>query len=241
MSLEFFNATSKELAENKYPTFIGISVGVKPMTDQIALSYMHWAEKHSTGTIQILIADEIAKFNYLAFSHYTERGSLSRAIRDGNKYQNFFNNVFKKLPAKNRDRFNVIKWSDIESSRFFLCLERLSQEFESDNVFKNIILSFAEKYIERRHKILIEEKKILLCQYLLHELAVLLDGIYFNGKNYRLIVYPTYRYSGMSKLVSDIQAGIQFSSLKKDLNLQKTIMVEFLIKGQLKRSCDFVL
>ena len=90
MDIKIFNTTAEQLKKNKHSIFIGISVGVKPMSKQIALSYMEWAEKHSTGIIPILIADKIARFNYLAFSHYTKPGSLSRAIRDGDKYQVFF-------------------------------------------------------------------------------------------------------------------------------------------------------
>jgi len=229
MEIKIFNATAKQLEKTKCPVFIGISVGVKPMSKQIALSYMEWAEKHSTGTIPILIADKIAKFNYLAFSHYTKPGSLSRAIRDGDKYQVFFDDVFKQLPANRHQRFKVIRWENIESPRFFKCLDRVTQEFQKNIDFQKTVLSYAEKYIERRNKIIAEEKKTFLGQYILHELVVLLDGIYTNEKNYNLIVYPTYRDSGMSGLIRDIQAGIKFPSLKKDLNLKKTIMAECII------------
>ncbi len=232
MDLQVFNATLKELNKHKHPIFIGISVGVKPMSEQMALSYMHWAGEHSAGPIQILIADKIAQFNYLALSHYTKQGSLARAIRDGERYQSFFNSIFAKFTKSNRDRFNIIKWEDIESPRFFNYLKRIQQEFESNPAFKKIVLSYAEKYIKRRNKVLSDEKKVLLCQYILHELAVLLDGIRVDDKNYRLIVYPTYQYSGMSELVSQIQSGKQFSLLKKELSLQKTIMVEFIINEE---------
>ncbi|MGD9153141.1 MAG: tRNA-dependent cyclodipeptide synthase [Gammaproteobacteria bacterium] len=229
MDIKIFNTTVEQLEKNKHSVFIGISVGVKPMSEQIALSYMEWAEEHSTGIIPILIADKIARFNYLAFSHYTKPGSLSRAIRDGDKYQVFFDDVFKNLSINRRQRFKIIKWESIESPRFFICLKRVTEEFHKNIDFKKSVLAYAEKYIERRNKTISEEKKLFLGQYILHELAVLLDGIYMDDKNYNLIVYPTYRDSGMSGLISDIQTGIKFPSLKKDLNLKKTIMAEFII------------
>jgi hypothetical protein len=45
-------------------------------------------------------------------------------------------------------------------------------------------------YIEQRHKTISNEKKLLLCQYLLEELPTLIDGIYVNDKKYGLTLYP---------------------------------------------------
>jgi hypothetical protein len=63
-----------QLESKKYSIFIGISVGIKPMSIEIARKLLEWGDKHSCDTMQILIADEIAKYNYLAFSHYTKKG-----------------------------------------------------------------------------------------------------------------------------------------------------------------------
>ena len=235
MKLRVFNSTKEALIKQKYPIFIGISVGIKPMSKQLALSYMDWALHHASGPIQILIADKIAQFNYLAFSHYTKNGSLARAIRDGDKYENFFNDVLSELPKSKRDCFQLIRWQDIESPQFFIYLERITEEFNTNIIFKNTTLTYAEKYIERRGKIITSEKKLFLCQYILHELAALLRGIDIAGKNYRFIIYPSYQYSGMSKLVQDIQSGIRFPALQKELNLQKTIMVEFIITKEMEK------
>ncbi|MFA6409134.1 MAG: tRNA-dependent cyclodipeptide synthase [Gammaproteobacteria bacterium] len=231
MNLRLFNTTYKELCAQKHNIFIGISVGVKPMSHDIALSYMEWAEKHSAGTIQILIADEIAKFNYLVFSHSTTPGALSRAIRDGDKYQLFFEKIITELPPARRTRFKVLRWKEIQTARFYTFLSKVVKDFESNITFRDTILSFVDKYTENRNKLLTQEKKLLLCQYLLHELPTLLDGITVDGINYNVILYPTYKHSGMSELVTEIQTGKKFISLANSLDLKKTIMVEFLIKS----------
>jgi len=54
----------------------------------------------------------------------------------------------------------------------------------------------------------------------------MVDGIHYN-----LILYPTYKHSGMSELIVAIQTGKKFVSLIKGLNLKKTIMVESIIES----------
>jgi len=244
MTLQVFNATFEELQNKKHNTVIGISVGVKPMSRDIALSYMELAEKISTGTIQILIADEIAKFNYLVFSHCNQRGALARALRDGDKFQSFFEKIIAEFPPEKQCRFNILRWKDIQNNRFYALLSQVIAEFESNPNFKEIILSFVDKYTEIRNKLLPEEKQILpqekrllLCQYLLYELPTLLDGITFDGILYDLLIYPTFKHSGMSNLAAEIQAGKNFVSLTKHLNLKNTILVEFLIEQMATGQC----
>ncbi len=228
MNLHIYNSTEKELSEKKNPVFIGISVGIKPMSFDIATSYLNWAEKHSSTTVQILIADEIAKYNYLAFSHSTKPGALSRAIRDGDQYYGFFEKTISNLGKSGK--FNIIRWNDIQNNYFSNTLKEVQVEFETNPIFKDDIVSILNKYIKRRKKPVSEEKKILLCQYLLEELPTLLDGIYVGDTNYSLILYPTYNQSGMSGLVSDIQNKRKHVGLSERLNLKKTIMVEALIE-----------
>ena len=106
MNLRVFNTTYRELRGKKHHIFIGISVGVKPMSHDMALSYLEWAEQHSTGVVQILIADEITHFNYLVFSHSTKPGALSRAIRDGDRYQAFFEKILAEFYVAKRNRYS---------------------------------------------------------------------------------------------------------------------------------------
>lgn len=66
-----------------------------------------------------------------------------------------------------------------------------------------------------------------LSQYILYELPTLLDGIDYKKEKYRLLLYPTFESSGMSEVVTKIEQGEIFPSLKKKLNLvEKTAMVE---------------
>lgn len=96
MKLRFFNATKKEIEEKRFNVFIGISLGVlKPLTEETAKEYIGWAFKNTKNKVIILIADEIAKFNYKIFSGYSAGKSERRAIREGDKYVDFFQKILK--------------------------------------------------------------------------------------------------------------------------------------------------
>ena len=68
-------------------------------------------------------------------------------------------------------------------------------------------------------------------EYVLFELPTLLNGIEFNGIEYKLLLYPSFVESGMSKFVADIENKNIFQNLKDKLNLtDKTVLVEAKIK-----------
>ena len=61
----------------------------------------------------ILIADEIAKFNYKIFSSYSEGKSLRSALKEGDKYEDFFNKIIKKLSPEEQKKVLILRWKDI--------------------------------------------------------------------------------------------------------------------------------
>src|SRR3984885_326012 len=105
MELNIYNSNYEELEKHKYPIFIGISINIKPMSIETAKSYLKWALDHSSDVVQILIADEISRYNNLVFSHSTLPGALSRAIRDGDKYHDFFDRLLTQFELQERNRF----------------------------------------------------------------------------------------------------------------------------------------
>src|SRR3989344_2788645 len=60
MKLKFFNATKKDVEEQKYDIFIGISLGVlKPLTKETAKEYIEWALKNTKNKVLILRWNDI--------------------------------------------------------------------------------------------------------------------------------------------------------------------------------------
>jgi len=228
MDTKIFNATKKEVEEQKYNVFIGISLGVlKPLTKEIAKEYIKWALKNTKNKVAILIADEIAKFNYKIFSSYSEGKSERRAIKEGDEYTDFFRQIIKEFSKDEQEKIHILRWKDIWNGRKEKIRQILEEEYKFNKEFKDKIQFFIKKYSDKRGKKLDEEKLNYLSQYILYELPTLLDGIEYDKEKYRLLLYPTFESSGMSEVVTKIEQGKIFPKLKKKLNLaEKTIMVE---------------
>ena len=228
MKLKFFNATKKEVEERKYNVFIGISLGVlKHLTIETAKEYIEWALKNTKNKVAILIADEIAKFNYKIFSSYSEGKSERRAIREGDKYLDFFQQILQEFSKEEQKKILILRWKDIWNERREKIKQILDEEYKSNKEFKEQVQFFLKKYSDKRNKDLDKEKLDYLSQYILYELPTLLDGIEYKNEKYRLLLYPTFESSGMSEVVTKIQQGKIFPNLKKKLNLaEKTAMVE---------------
>ena len=131
MKLKFFNATKKDVEEQKYDIFIGISLGVlKPLTKETAKEYIEWALKNTKNKVAILIADEIAKFNYKIFSSYTEGKSERRAIREGDKYVDFFQQILQEFSKEEQKKILILRWNDIWDKRKEKIKEILEKEIK---------------------------------------------------------------------------------------------------------------
>ena len=228
MKKKFFNISKKEIKEKKHNIFIGISLGVlKPLTKEIAKEYIEWALKNTKNKVAILIADEIAKFNYKIFSGYSKGKSERRAIREGDKYFGIFTEVVREFSKQEQEKIQIIRWKDIWNGRKEKIKLILEEEYKSNKEFREKVQFFIKKYAEKRDKILNEEKLDYLSQYILYELPTLLDGIEYKKEKYSLLLYPIFESSGMSEVVTKIVNGKIFSDIKRKLNLEeKTAMVE---------------
>ena len=227
MKIKIFNATQKEIESKQYNIFIGISIGVKPINEKLAEDYILWALKYTKNKVVILIADEIAKINYKIFSKYSTSKAHKRAIREGDKYVNFFNKVLTNFSNEEKNRVIILRWDEIFNDELRKIKDILEKESDNNPEFKKYIINFVAKFAQRKGKDLNEKQLDNLLKYVLFELPTLLNGIEFKGIKYRLLLYPTFVESGMSKFVADIEGGNIFQKLKNKLNLtDKTILVE---------------
>jgi len=227
MRTRIFNSSEKEIQSKKFNIFVGVSVGVKPLNEEIAKEYLSWSLENTKDDVIILIADEIAKYNYIVFSNYNENKSFKRAYRDGAEHIKIFEDTISKYFPKEKSRIKIITWKDILSKRYNKAKEILDKFYEENTNFQSKINYFLKKYTERREKELSEDRLKILSQYILSELPTLLVGIDFENKHYDLLLYPTYVHSGLSELSTNISKGIEFPELKDELNLdKKTVLVE---------------
>ncbi len=231
MDLKIFNATKKEIDNKKFNIFIGISVGVKPLTKDLAKAYIKWALKHTRDDVVILIADYIAKINYKVFSSYSENKSLKRALKEGEGYKHFFEEILLGFPLELKKRIKILRWNDVFTEELKRDFKIIEEEFKSNPKFKEKILFFVREYAKRRGKEINQEKLDYLAKYMFMELPTMFKGVKFENKKYDLLFYPTFIESGMGQMVSSIAKGKIFLNLKRKMNLGENIaLVESYIK-----------
>jgi tRNA-dependent cyclodipeptide synthase len=231
MDINIFNSNLEEIKKKNFNIFIGISVGVKPLNEEIVKEYLTWCLKNTNNEIIVLIADEIAKFNYMVFSSYNEKKSLNRAIRDGENHKDIFKNTISKYFKKEKDRIRIITWKDIKTDSYLKSKEIIKTHYLENKEFKKEIHFFLEQYTKRKEKKLSNEKLEILSEYIISELPTILDGIEIENSKYNLLFYPTYIHSGLSEMVEQIHKGFKYKELEKKLDIKTpTCLVEAYIK-----------
>ncbi len=228
MKMKFFNISEHDIGKRKYNIFIGVSIGVlKPLTGEIIKEYIRWALKYSKGSVAILIADEITKFNYKIFGQYSTGKSERRAIKEGETCSQFIKSILTDFSKKEQERIIILKWKNIWNERKEKIRQILEYEYRHNNFFRSKIHFFINKYSNKRGKKLDTEKLDYLSQYILYELPTLLDGIEYNDVKYSILLYPTFEHSGMSEFVIEVKKGANFPSLNDKLKMvNNTGMVE---------------
>ena len=228
--IKFFGITGEEVELRKFNIFIGISLGNKLLTKELAKAYIEWALERTKENIVVLIADEIDVVNWMIFNSLDETSAGEKVSNKAQGLDDMFSRAIK-IIAREKDstvknRVKVIRWKDIKTDRFNKLLATLESEFETNLDFRNRILSFVKKYCELRKKSVVEADQVKLAGYILAELPTLLEGVEFNGVQYDMIFYPTYIDSGMSQFVLDIQNGIYPDLLSKLQLSVKCVMAE---------------
>jgi len=228
MDVNLFNITEDELKQKKKNIFMGISLGVlKPLTRNLAKDYIKWALDNTKEKVAILVADEIAKFNYKIFSKYSSGKAEKRAIKEGDKHIDFFREIISGFPKEDQKKIIILRWKEIWDRRKERIKKILEEEYNSNKKFKENVLDFLKKYSKKREKILSEKEMDSLSQYILYEMSTLLDGIQYKGNAYTLLLYPAFESSGMSEFVTKIINGNLFPDLRKRLrDINNTSMVE---------------
>ena len=232
--IKLFGTTREEVELKKFNIFIGISLGNKLLTKELAKAYVEWAVERTKDNVAVLIADEIDAVNWVIFNNLDEASATEKVSNKAQGLNDMFSRALK-IIAREKDstienRVKVIRWKDIKTERFNKLLTILESEFETNLDFRNRVLSFVKKYCELRKKSVAESDQVKLSGYILAELPTLLEGIEFNGILYNMIFYPTYIDSGMSQFVLDIQNGIYPNLLSKLQLSVKCVMAESYFK-----------
>lgn len=237
-SMNYFHVDPKALDEKLFTIFIGISLGNKLLTPDLAKHYVQWAHEKTDKNVAILIADEIDVINWIVFRGFTRQAALRKTKHKGCSIASMFDKAQRTLAQQFDDSgyvtdVHVIFWRDMVNERYWGLREILEKEYWSNEPFQEKILYFVDKYVHLRQAFVTVEQKHMLAGYILDELPTLLEGIVWNNTHYNLILYPTYVESGMSEFALDVSNGKYFDSAKLQLKQQCALVEDYLKKPAL--------
>jgi tRNA-dependent cyclodipeptide synthase len=228
--MKYFYVTQEEIDKKLFNIFIGISLGNKLLTPELAKKYVRWAHKNTKDDAVVLIADDIDIINWMIFKGLNREEAKKKVCQKGYGLKGLFDKAIRELAREEKDptyiaNVHIIFWSDIRNKGYDHLKEILAEEYKINEEFHKQVLHFVDKYIELRDAEVSDEDKDKLTDYIISELPTLLGGIYWNNTLYNLILYPTYIDSEMGQFVLDIRGGKYFNASKLLLR-QLCILVE---------------
>jgi tRNA-dependent cyclodipeptide synthase len=240
MVMKYFNVTQEEIEKKLFNIFVGISLGNKFLTLQLAKKHVKWAHYYTKDNALILIADKIDVVNWMVFNKLNLKEAEKKVRNKAWGIKGLFDKAIRTLAREENDptyitKVYIVFWEDVTNNEGYKHLkEILTQEYKENKDFRNQVLYFVNKYIERRGlkpSEISNKDKDKLADYILSELPTLIGGILWNNTLYNLCLYPTYIESGMSQFVLDIRSGKYFDASKLLLR-QICVLVEDYLEEQ---------
>jgi len=228
--MQYFNVTKEEIDKKLFNIFVGISLGNKLLTPDLAKKYVKWAHEHTKDDALILIADDIDVINWQIFRGLDEKEAKEKVKQKAYGVAGMFEKAKRTLYKENNDpsyitKVHTIFWEDVQNPGYKHLKEILADEYKANEKFREQVLYFVNKYIELREAKVSNADKDKLAEYIIDELPTLLGGIFWNDTLYNLVLYPTYADTGMSQFVLDIRGGKYFDASKLLLR-QLCVLVE---------------
>jgi hypothetical protein len=167
-----------------------------------------------------MIADRISKFNEYVFNKRSlTTGSADRYSIDKGKV---FRDLFEVISP--RKDFQIIGWDAVHSELYQSAINLVEHEFNSNDDFREEITSIAKVFFNSRKPN--RPPKLweidVLTNYIIWELPSLLQGIHYDGIDYRCLVHPmhfkgTIPSNPLKRLIKEIHSTDRFYDLKKEL------------------------
>ena len=238
--MKYFNVEQKEIDERIFNIFVGISLGNKLLTPELAKHYVKWAHEKTNKNVVILIADKIDAINWEVFRGLSHEDALEKTEQKGYGISGMFDKARRTLAKETGDtgyisNVHIIFWDDILNRGYDMLRSVLENEYKTNIPFQEEVLYFVNKYCALRDVEISTEKKHLLADYILDELPTLIGGILWDKTLYNLILYPTYIDTGMSQFVLDIRGGKYFDASKLNLRQISVLVEDYLEEPDLKK------
>jgi|GEM_PF-3958847 len=227
--------SAQELIGRQRSIIIGLSLGNRYFLDMENVErYLRWGSAHTKDRLTVLIPDQLHAINLRYKNSRTSPGkALRRAQRDAQRMQGRVEQIRSVLPVVQQNRLDVIFWDQVvcNSRKARKNIEAMHQQFESDKKVPGSglygeVMALVDSYLLHAGRAeLSQVRREGLCGYFLQEAAILVGGVEYrcDGRSQRqdLFIYPS--LGAMQSLITEIQSGDRFASLRESLVIEGEI------------------
>lgn len=219
LNLEFHNGKYEDIAQRQRDIWLGVSVSLKPYDPELARQYVDFIASYSKDNAVILIADDIAKYNYRHLDKAGWDAAKRRAKKDGDRMGSFYQEIVSMLPEHKQEAVDIIRWQDITTDRLERQISLLREEYMDSPELREEVHKPIVHYLQKKGRTITPERLEGLSDYVISELPSLCDGVVYDGRRYSVMLYPTYSGGSLDSLVCGIQKGTKFPELKEKLGI----------------------
>lgn len=225
MKITQYRGTSEDkLITNVHNIWLGISLGNKYFTLEHLEDYIRSSLDLVKEKMLIIIADQPQAVNYEVFEKIKPKTANAKACRNGQKIFDVVNEIILPLPKELQEKIDVIKWGELSKTVWYRHrYEIFCSEFLTNFDFKSKLVEIVKLNMGERIKHLQSQELVKLCEYVLKELP-----IFMGAMSYKDIVYDLHIYPGLSlmdDLILDIQEGILFPNILKQITITKPLAI----------------
>lgn len=219
MNLKIFNGSLDDVTSNQNNIYIGVSVSLKPYSQSLAAQYLRFALNNTKDKVAVLFADDIAAINYKWVDGFSWNKSFKEARKIGDIRFRQYQELVDKLSQSEQEKVNLVRWRDI-ANQSLEKIQIVADEANRDFNLREALQRPIRVYLENRRRTINDKRLKELSKYVLSELPLLLDGIQYQGVDYKTLFYPTYGDTTLSSFLTDVQQGRIFPKLKERLGLK---------------------
>jgi hypothetical protein len=140
--MKYFNVTKEEINKKIFNIFIGISLGNKLLTPELAKKYVKWAYNNTKDDTLILIADKIDIINWQIFRGLNKKEAEEKVQQKAYNVAGMFEKAKRILYKEENNpdyitKVHTIFWSDIENKGYKHLKEILINEYKKIKNLEN--------------------------------------------------------------------------------------------------------
>lgn len=167
--MKYFHISPAEIEKKLFNIFIGISLGNKLLTPELAKKYVKWAHDKTKDNCVIFIADAIDKINWMVFRKLSFDDATKKVEQKAYNIKGLFDKAIRELAKEEKDPTYITKvytifWDDIKNEQYDQLKAILADEYQNNIPFRKDVLYFVNKYIELRNLIISKEDKDRYCK-----------------------------------------------------------------------------